>query len=198
MKRINRIILICLVCLTSFAVGCVGNAPANENQAGATNSQASSTIPGDAAEANSSPGSQSRVRPMPGAPTPAPEPGAESEAKPPPTLVGTYSVVEVHHKGMIDMIAAENTTEINFTPEGKFLRLSKKGGRIDHTDAGDFRVEGQDQLILVIYESKQKIQNPPVVRRHKIELSPDGTELRMVSNKGMTAMFRKTSPLPGR
>jgi hypothetical protein len=198
MKRINRIILICSLCLTSFAAGCVGNSPANENRASATNSQPDSTGPGQAAQANSSSGSQTTVRTMPGSAIPAPEPGASSEAKPPPTLVGAYTVVEVHHKGMIDMIAAENSTEINFSPDGKFLRVSKKGGQIDHTDAGDFRVEGQDQLVLVIYESKQKIQNPPVVRRHKIELSADGTELRMVSSKGMTAMFRKTTPLPGR
>jgi hypothetical protein len=135
---------------------------------------------------------------MPGSPAPPPESPNPNDPKPPPTLLGTYSIIEVHHKGLIDMISAENTTEINFTPDGKFSRVSRKAGKIDHTDSGDFRVEGQDQLVLLIYESKQQIQDPPVVRRHKIEVSADGTELRMMSKQGLTAMFRKRTPLPGR
>jgi hypothetical protein len=135
---------------------------------------------------------------MPGNPAPSAETAASVGEKPPPTLLGTYSIIEVHHKGMVDMISAENTTQITFTADGKFSRLSKKGGQVDHTDSGDFRVEGQDQLVLVIHESKQRIQEPPVVRKHRIEVSKDGTELRMVSRGGMTAMFRKTSAIPGR
>jgi hypothetical protein len=135
---------------------------------------------------------------MPGNPAPPAETDGSTEPKPPPVLLGSFSVVEVHHKGMIDMISAENTTQIDFTPDGRFSRVSKKGGKVDHSDSGDFRVEGQDQLVLLIRESKQQIQDPPVVRRHKIELSRDGTELRMMSKQGMTAMFRKTTPLPGR
>jgi len=197
MKRINHIILLCLICLTVFLCGCISNGPANGNESSAATSQSNVNRAAEPAETSGSPTSDSRTRRMPGSPAPPETPGA-SEQEPPPTLLGTYSIIEVHHKGLIDMISAENTTQINFTPDGRFSRLSKKRGEVDHTDGGDFRVEGQDQLVLVIHESKQKIQDPPVVRRHKIELSADGSELRMVSSNGMTAMFRRTTPLPGR
>jgi hypothetical protein len=181
--------------MSLFVGGCVNNEPASGDGSSPPAAQSnanSATVPAG------SPPSDATVRPMPGSPAPPPETPGSGEAKPPPSLLGTYSIIEVHHKGLIDMISAENTTQISFTPDGRFSRISKKAGKVDHTDSGDFRVEGQDQLVLVIRESKQRIQDPPVVRRHKIELSADGTELRMASSKGMTAMFRKTTPLPGR
>ena len=195
MKRINLIILLCLLCLHGFVSGCIGNQPANGNESNQATPQSNVN---STTQSAGSPASDVTVRQMPGNPAPPPETPGSSEPKPPPVLLGTYSIIEVHHKGLINMISADNTTEIVFTPDGKFSRVSKKGGKIDHTDSGDFRVEGQDQLVLVIHESKQQTQYPPVVRRHKIEVSPDGTELRMMSKQGLTAMFRKTTPLPGR
>lgn len=175
--------------------GCVNNAPANVNESTSATAQTNANSP---AESSGSPASDVTVRRMPDNPAPPPETPGPGEPKAPPVLLGSYSIVEVHHKGMIDMISADNTTEINFTPEGTFSRVSKKAGKIDHTDSGDFRVEGQDQLVLLIRMSKQQMQDPPVVRRHKIEVSQDGTELRMMSKQGLTAMFRKSTPLPGR
>ncbi|HEX5731392.1 MAG TPA: hypothetical protein VF131_01050 [Blastocatellia bacterium] len=195
MNRVNRIILLSLFCLTGFVSGCINNGPANVNESDTSTANANANGP---VETAASPSSDVTVRQMPGSPAPPPETPDQNGPKPPPTLLGTYSIIEVHHKGLIDMISAENTTEINFTPDGRFSRLSRKGGKVDHTDSGDFRIEGQDQLVLLIRESKQQIQDPPVVRRHKIEVSADGTELRMMSKQGLTAMFRKTTPLPGR
>lgn len=201
MKRVNRIILLCLFCACAIVSGCVGNSPANGNEptSPATQSNTNAGAATNSATAPAgSPASDVTVRQMPGSPAPPAETPGSAEPKPPPVLLGTYSIIEVHHKGVIDMISAENTTQIDFTPDGKFSRVSKKGGKIDHTDSGDFRVEGQDQLVLVIHQSKQQIQDPPVTRRHKIQVSSDGTELRMMSKQGMTAMFRRTTPLPGR
>ena len=194
MNRINRIVLLCLLCLCGIVSGCVSNQPANDNAPASAPTRPDTN---NGAAPGSSPSSGVTVRQMPGSPAPPETPGS-TEQKPPPVLQGAYSIVEVHHKGVIDMISADNTTRIEFTPDGKFSRMSKKGGKIDHTDSGDFRVEGQDQLVLVIHQSKQQIQEPPVVRRHKIQVSADGTELRMMSKQGMTAMFRKTTPVPGR
>ena len=181
--------------MIGFVSACISDGPANVNESSSATAQSNANVP---AETAASPSSDVTVRQMPGSPAPPPETQASNETKPPPVLLGKYAIIEVHHKGLINMISAENTTEINFTPDGKFSRVSKKGGKVDHSDSGDFRVEGQDQLVLLIHESKQQIQDPPVVRRHKIQVSPDGTELRMMSKQGLTAMFRKTTPLPGR
>jgi hypothetical protein len=120
------------------------------------------------------------------------------ENNPPAALLGTYMVVEVRHKGIIDMINAANTTQITFTPDGKFMRESKKGGRVDHTDSGDFRVEGKNELVLVIRESKKETKDPPVVIRHPIQVSTDGSELVMTSKSGSAATFRRLGTVPGR
>lgn len=197
MKRINRILLVCLACLSLFAGGCISNEPANQNQTSAANSQANSNSPVEPSGVAKPPVSHVPATPLPGMPTPAPD-NAANENNPPASLVGTYVIVEVRHKGIIDMISAENTTQINFTPDGKFTRESKKGGRVDHSDAGDFRVEGQNQLVLVIRESKQKMQDPPVVVRHPIQLATDGSELVMTSSTGKSATFRRIGPMPGR
>jgi hypothetical protein len=198
MKRINLIILVCLACMSVFAGGCINNEPANQNQnqnqTSASNSQENSNRPIGPPGVVKPLESHVPPTPVPGMPSPAPS----DENKPPASLVGTYVIVEVHHKGIIDMISAENTTQINFMPDGKFARVSKKGGRVDHTDAGDFRVEGQDQLILVIRESKQQMKDPPVVIRHPIQLSADGSELKMTSSSGNTATFRRLGSVPGR
>ncbi len=96
------------------------------------------------------------------------------------------------------MISAENTTRINFTTDGKFTRESMKGGRVDHTDAGDFRVEENNQLVLVIRESKKQMKEPPVVVRHPIQVLTDGSELVLTSNSGKAATFRRLGQVPGR
>lgn len=201
MKRINRIVLVCLACLTVFAGGCINNEPVNQNQTSAASSQANSQE-----NSNGPVGPPGVVRPpvshvpatpVPGMPAQSPDTSAD-ENNPPASLLGTYVVVEVRHKGIIDMISAENSTQINFTADGKFSRVSKKGGRVDHTDSGDFKVEGRDQLVLVIHESKKKIQDPPVVIRHPIQVSRDGSELIMTSSTGKAATFRRLGLVPGR
>ena len=205
MKRTKRIIVVLVASVAVFAGGCKSSEPANQNQTGAANTQANSD-PNSIVNSNTPIGPPGTIRPpvshvpaapVPGMPSPAPaNPGDENN--PPAPLLGTYVVVEVRHKGIIDMISASNTTQITFTQDGKFRRESKKGGRVDHTDAGDFKVEGKNQLVLVIHESKQKIQEPPVVIRHPIQVSTDGSELVMTSKSGSAATFRRLNPLPGR
>ena len=205
MNRTERIILVCLVCVAVFAGGCKSSEPSNQNQAVAANAQAN---PEQNSQDNSNrpigppgtirpPVSHVPAAPVPGMPSPTPaNPGDENN--PPASLLGTYVIVEVRHKGIIDMISAANTTQITFTQDGKFRRESKKGGRVDHTDAGDFKVEGKNQLVLVIHESKQKIQDPPVVIRHPVQVSTDGSEMIMTSSSGSAATFRRLNPVPGR
>lgn len=197
--------LVCLACVTLFAGGCKSGETANQNLAAAPNSQAG-TDPNSQDNSNRPIGPPGTIRPpvshVPAAPVPGmPAPAAANpgdENNPPASLLGTYVIVEVRHKGIIDMISADNTTQITFMPDGKFARESKKGGRIDHTDSGDFKVEGQTQLVLMIRESKKQLKDPPITIRHPIQVSRDGSELVMTSSSGNSATFRRLTPVPGR
>jgi hypothetical protein len=105
-------------------------------------------------------------------------------------LQGTYAIAEVHHEGIVDMIKAETTTEIIFKPPASFSRLSKREGKVYHTDSGQYDIEG-DTLILRIVLSNKQIQQPPVEKRHKFSMSPDGNEFKLTSDKNNTAVFRR-------
>ncbi len=107
-------------------------------------------------------------------------------------LQGTYAIAEVHHEGIVDMIKADTTTEIVFKPPASFSRLSKKDGRVYHTDSGQYAIEG-DTLILQIVLSNKQIQQPAVQKRHKFSISPDGNEFKLTSDKNNTAVFRRIS-----
>jgi hypothetical protein len=105
-------------------------------------------------------------------------------------LFGTYEMTEVHSGGVVNMIS-QMKTEITFLADGNYTRISKRNGKPYHSDAGGYRIEGNDQLVLVIRIAKQKVNNPPLERKHSFTLSRDGEELRMTSDDGKIAVFRK-------
>jgi hypothetical protein len=106
-------------------------------------------------------------------------------------LMGTFTISEVHDKGVVTMIPHQVATQITFIPDGTFSRVSKKQGKVNFKDSGQFVIEGQDQLILKIVMSDGKIQQTPVEKRHTFTLSEDGTELKMTGKDGKLAVFRR-------
>jgi PBP1b-binding outer membrane lipoprotein LpoB len=105
-------------------------------------------------------------------------------------LFGTYEMSEVHSGGVVNMIS-QMKTELTFLSDGNYMRISRRNGKIYHSDAGNYRIEGNDQLVLLIKFAKQKVNNPPLERKHTFTLSRDGEELRMTSEDGKVAVFRK-------
>ena len=130
----------------------------------------------------------------PNQPNASPKPG-EAPLAGPPLLLGTYVMSEVHDKGIVSIIS-EVKTVIHFSPDGTYDRSSSKEGTIYHSDSGEYRVEGDDKLVLSILMSKQRldsmVHNPPLQKTHKFTLSADGQELRLTTDDGKTAVFRRT------
>jgi hypothetical protein len=176
MKRIHTI-LILLLLLAIGTGACKNAATSTNNQANPAQSTApNSNAPNNPPAANDN---------APTAKSPA-APGANTLSK----LFGTYAMSEVHSGGVVNMIS-QIRTQITFLADGTYSRISMRKGNVYHSDAGDFRVEGDDQLVLVIKFAKQKVHNPPLERRHSFSLSRDGEELRMTSDDGKVAVFRK-------
>ena len=109
----------------------------------------------------------------------------------PGKLLGSYTIAEVHEKGVVTMIPHQIATQITFLPDGTFSRTSKARDKANFKDSGQFVIEGQDQLILKIVMSRGTIQQPAVEKRHKFSLSEDGMELRMIAKDGKVAVFRR-------
>lgn len=115
-----------------------------------------------------------------------------------PQLAGAYVMTEVEDKGIVTIIS-ELTTLINFAADGTYSRSSSKKGTVYHTDSGAYRVEGEDKLVLTIQMSKtgteRKIHGTPLKKTHKFTLSSNGEELRMISDNGKVALFRRSNTL---
>jgi hypothetical protein len=130
----------------------------------------------------------------PNQPDTSPKPGEPPLAGPSQPL-GTYVMSEVHDKGIVSIIS-EVKTVIHFSADGSYDRSSSKEGTAYHNDWGQYRVEGDDKLVLSIRMSKQKLNNklhdPPLQKTHKFTLSPDGQELKLTTDDGKTAVFRRT------
>jgi len=109
-------------------------------------------------------------------------------------LQGTYTISEVQHDGIVEMISPDNSTEITFKQPSSFSRQSKIGGKVTHTDSGQYQVEG-DNLILRIVMSKNQLQAKPVEKRFGYTLSADGAELKLTTDKNKTAVFRRTKAM---
>jgi hypothetical protein len=107
-----------------------------------------------------------------------------------PKLVGIYEISEVRKEGVVTMISELRST-LTFKPDGTYRRESSKGGKVYHFDAGKFQIEGTDKLVLTIETSKKGKHNPPILRAHQFSLSPDGSELRMDSDDGKVAIYRR-------
>src|SRR6185503_5176442 len=114
-----------------------------------------------------------------------------TQANPDPVkMIGKYQMVQVQKGGVVSMIS-QRKVEIAFSPNGTYSRVSKANDKSVHDDQGQYRIENGDQLVLTIQVSKKTIHNPPIEKRHKISLSLDGEELRMISETGDIAVFRK-------
>jgi hypothetical protein len=115
-----------------------------------------------------------------------------SETTGPPKLIGTYEAREVEDKGVVTMISQIKTI-IVFTGDGSYSRVSQKEGRTYHSDSGQFHIEAPDKLVLSIQVSDKNIKSPALTKTHKFSLSSDGDELRLISEKGATATYRRTA-----
>lgn len=179
MKRIYRISA--LIFLLAAANGaCKNAATSTNNQASPAQPPASnSNAPNDQPSANNNAAADKSS-------SAADAPGTSDLSK----LFGTYAMSEVHSGGVVNMIS-QLKTQITFLADGTYSRISMRKGNVYHSDAGDFRVEGNDHLVLLIKFAKQKVYNPPLERRHSFSLSRDGEELKMTSDDGKVAVFRK-------
>jgi hypothetical protein len=179
MKKIYTTSVLLLL-LAAGLVGCKNAATSTNNQSSVAQPPASNSNAQDNRPAANSTASNQQA---PGAPTAA---AANNAAK----LFGTYQMSEVHSGGVVNMIS-QLKTQITFLADGTYSRISMRKGNVYHSDAGDFRVEGNDQLVLLIKFARQKMNNPPLERRHSFTLSRDGEELKMTSDDGKVAVYRK-------
>jgi hypothetical protein len=102
---------------------------------------------------------------------------------------------EIHDKGVVN-IMSEMKTVISFAGDGSYKRTSTKKGKVYHTDSGTYRIDGEDKLVLAILTSQagieRKTHNTPIRKTHKFALSANGEELRLISDDGKVALFRRT------
>jgi len=111
-------------------------------------------------------------------------------------LLGEYEMREIEDRGVVTMVSAIKT-KIFFMADGSYSRVSRRDGRTYHSDSGRFRIESPDKLVLSIQLSgqaaSQTIQNPAIEKTHKFNLSPDGEELKLTSDKGSVAVYHRLS-----
>jgi len=131
-----------------------------------------------------------------GVPTGPAEPKTGGKAE----LLGTYESREVQDKGVVTVISQLRTLWM-FSSDGTYSRVSEVKGKPYHADSGTFRIEPPDKIVLSIQmtglKTQRKMQNPPLSKTHKFELSADGEELRLTSEKGSIGIFRRVSKQKG-
>lgn len=131
--------------------------------------------------------------------TPAPATGAPQSSTnppagptlPPPVFLGRYVMSEVRHDGQVSMVHESNTTQIIFTQSGAYVRQSKRGGVVDHSDSGDFRIESDGAIVLRTQMSDGKLKVPATEKRYEFILSSGGDELILKGGEGREAVFRR-------
>lgn len=121
------------------------------------------------------------------------KPTTTPSAPEPPKLLGTYEAREVENKGVVTMISQIKTLFV-FRADGTYSRVSQVKGKTYHSDAGQFRIEAPDKLIITIQISDNNMKTPAVVKTQRFSLSPDGSELKLISvKKQSTATFQRTA-----
>lgn len=129
---------------------------------------------------------------------PSKEGRASANAKPnsPPQLIGAYESREVQSEGVVTLMSKLKTL-FRFRADGTYARESQVKGKVYHADSGTFRIEAPNKLILTIQitglKMQRKVQSPPATKTHIFSLSSDGDELKLTSDKGKTAIFRRVS-----
>ncbi|MBI3652318.1 MAG: hypothetical protein HY231_14955 [Acidobacteria bacterium] len=188
MKRLNLFFILLLMGMALFA--CAKNPEASHN---ASNTQIKPTISPNANRLVQPPNVANQNSASP----PNSEAAANSATAPTVILQGTYVINEVQHDGIVETISDENTVAITFKPPASFSRVSKKKGKVDYTDSGQYKINGDKQLILKILMSKEQFQLKPVEKKFGFVLSPDGTEMKLITtkeNKERIAVFRRVKP----
>jgi hypothetical protein len=194
MKKISNTLILLIVGSIILQAGCksgetssnLANKPAS--QPSTANSNANQSQPESTASATSAAKPATAGAPPAGPAEPKPAGKAE--------LLGTYESREVQDKGVVTLISQLRTLWL-FSPDGTYSRVSEVKGKPYHADSGTFRVEPPDKLILTIQvtglKMQRKMQNPPLLKIHKFDLSADGEELRLTSEKGSVGIFRRVA-----
>jgi len=190
MKKLSTISTLFIIALFIFEAGCKSGKPASNNSpnkpsAASATASSNANQPAAAPTASTPPGASGATAGATGA-----IPAGKAE------LVGTYESREVHDKGVITVLSQLRTLWM-FSSDGTYSRVSEVKGKPYHADSGTFRIEPPDKLILSIQvtglKTQREMQNPPISKTHKFELSADGEELRLTSDKGTTGIFRRVS-----
>ena len=182
MKKQALILLLTIASL--WLAGCAKNPAPNQPATTAASTANSNAPQGQNANTNQNSSSPKQNEP------PSAQ-AMQTTQSPQALLQGTYAISEVQHDGIVEMVSNANTTEITFKAPASFSRVSKKNGKRDYTDSGQFKIEGTDKLILKIIMSNEKIQINPVSKQHTFSISPTGDELKLTSSTGKTAVFRR-------
>jgi len=198
MKKISNISILLIVASLILQAGCksgetssnIENKPASQpSTAGSNANQSQPASTASATSAAKPPAAQPATAGAPAGPV-DPKPAGKAE------LVGTYESREVQDKGVVTLISQLRTLW-RFSSDGTYSRVSEVKGKPYHADSGSFRIEPPDKLILTIQvtglKTQRKMQNPPLSKTHKFELSADGEELRLTSEKGSVGIFRRIS-----
>jgi len=199
MKKTSTTLILFIVVLLASQAGCKSGQTASSNPANQPANKPANKPAGEApvpATNASQPASPPNASAATGVPTgPAdPKPGGKAQ------LLGTYESREVQDKGVVTIISQLRTLWV-FSSDGTYSRVSEVKGKPYHADSGSFRIAPPDKLILSIQmtglKQQRKIQNPPLSKTHKFELSDDGEELRLTSDKGSVGIFRRVSKQTG-
>lgn len=123
-------------------------------------------------------------------------PTDSAKPKDPSQLIGTYESREVRSEGVVTVMSKLRTIWM-FSGDGSYSRVSQVNGKTYHSDSGQFHIEEPDKLVLSIQvtgqKANRKMQNPPMVKTHKYTISPDGDELRLISDKGSVGIFQRVA-----
>ncbi|HKA17237.1 MAG TPA: hypothetical protein VKN18_02885 [Blastocatellia bacterium] len=192
MKKTSAIPILFVVVFLASLAGCKSGETASSNP---TNKPAAEA-PAAANNANQSQPSSAASAAATGVPSGPAEPKSAGKSE----LLGTYESREVHDKGVVTVISQLRTLWM-FSSDGTYSRVSEVKGKPYHADSGTFRIEPPDKLVLSIQmtglKTQRKMQNPPLSKTHKFELSADGEELRLTSEKGSIGIFRRVSSQKG-
>ena len=194
MKKISAILILCIVAVLIVEAGCKGSKTASSNPANKPGTPSSSA---GGNSNKSEPASIASSAPAAATPaTDAPAGAADPKTGGKAQLLGTYESREVQDKGVVTLISQLRTLWM-FSSDGTYSRVSEVKGKPYHADSGTYRIEQPDKLILSIQvtglKTQRKMQDPPLSKTHKFELSPDGEELRLTSDKGSVGVFRRVS-----
>lgn len=188
MKKAHLATSIVLLSLPALLVGCKAKQTPSGNTASESPAiSANKNSPGNSSDSGPQADTNSNAR--------SPKEAADSstpQKNDPPKLIGSYEAREVDAKGVITLMTEAKTTFL-FSADGSYTRISQDKGKTYHKDSGTFSIQPPDKLVLTIQVSDKDIKMPPVSKTHTFSLSADGDELKLTSERGNTATFRRVT-----